>query len=117
MVCIKCGGYAWAGLDSLCKVCPGKAPTSARGQQRRRALQGLFPSWAKQYKGWTVTCPRVPAPMDLLLLLRAARKGIVVSKDEDVCPKFFEGPTWGERWETSVLLSRYGLPPPDGGLD
>ena len=81
MTCIKCGGYAWGGVDTLCKPCPSRPPSRDLAQQRNRPFKGLFPSWAKQYRGWRVSDQRAPAPSDLLALVRAAKKGVRVLDD------------------------------------
>eukprot|EP00959_Pyramimonas_sp_CCMP1952_P114836 2400763-Pyramimonas_sp.AAC.1 len=74
MSCIRCGGYAWAGVASLANKCPGHLPTKDLRRQRTRFAKGDVPSWARQYKGWSVTGHRSPTPLDLVSLVRAAHK-------------------------------------------
>eukprot|EP00959_Pyramimonas_sp_CCMP1952_P277305 5797458-Pyramimonas_sp.AAC.1 len=80
-----------------------------------RFLRGRFPSWAKQYREWSLTEPRVPSPPDILDFVRAAKKGAVVLEEQ--VPGFVsEDPTWGERWDVPQMLTRFGLmqaPSPD----
>eukprot|EP00959_Pyramimonas_sp_CCMP1952_P464465 9486663-Pyramimonas_sp.AAC.1 len=71
-MCTKCGGYAWGGVASLARKC--QEPTRALFRQRGRMQKGVFPSWAEQYRGWTIGPMLKPTRIELYhLAKRGAR--------------------------------------------
>eukprot|EP00959_Pyramimonas_sp_CCMP1952_P399212 8365109-Pyramimonas_sp.AAC.1 len=74
MVCIACGGYAWAAAQSLSKPCASRPPTKHTRRQLARAWGGVFPSWGGPYKGWRLGPLSEPSAADLLAL--AAPRGL-----------------------------------------
>eukprot|EP00959_Pyramimonas_sp_CCMP1952_P444393 9304325-Pyramimonas_sp.AAC.1 len=89
---------------SLAGKCLGQPRTKDLRRQRSRFLRGEFPSWAKQYAGWTVSGHGSPSPLDLLAL-RAAHRGIQVRRADDKDHAAADPGLWEERWSPAQLLS------------
>ena len=105
-MCTSCGGYAWGGIQSLCKPC--SPPTYALKRQRGRMQKGLFPCWSLQYKGWVIGPMRKPTAAELFHLAKRTLPNPIPNFEGSHTGRPAQG-GWSESWSEQELLARFGL--------
>ena len=107
MVCTKCGGYSWGAVKALSRPCA--PPTVALRRQLGRVQKSVFPSWAPQYKGWTIGPTRAATPADVAILATTSSADFQTLGGGSWGS--WSSSSWGERWDEAACAARFGLTP------
>ena len=109
LICTKCGGYSWGAVKSLSRPCA--PPTVALARQLSRVQTSVFPSWAPQYKGWTIGPMRSATPADVAILATTSSADLQTLGGGSWGS--WSPSSWGERWSEAECAARFGLTPED----